>query len=967
MAQSQNNTLKFHVAPFITCFLLFAFFILCFTSHLSAITLFDRDWKVYLIPFSHTDVGYTAPVPEVIEQHHSYLDSVLTYIQQTVANEPGSRFKWTVEITWPLESYIENRSAAVIESLMSNVHRGNIEIGAMHFSLQTDLCAPEELVRSLYFSHDLSRQYNLPVRTAMISDTPGFSWSLAQILPQSDIPYLAMAMNSFLCNFFGTTNLPYLFYWQAQNGDRTLVWRNIDPQWAYLEGIITHQVYNDHYSIMQSRITNLLHQLEQDGYAYDAVYINCSTGDNGPPNLQIVNNIQLWNQYHDDAKLYIATPTEFFDYISDNFSDQIPTFYGDAPNWWTWFFAASTAGGFSRSRKAQSLLPVAEKIASIADFLNDSYLYPESELWLAYVNNLLYEDHNLGAIYPGGDEEYWLDKIDWITSAGDVARETIDNALGSICAQIPTGSTVSLGVFNPLAWQRSEVVIIPSDTPQIAGMTGFDILDSANGQPMSLQILSDNAVAFVAKNIPPLGYRVFQIIPNDNPHPTPSGLDGSILENTFYSLEVDQTNGGILRLYDKESTTEITRGNGIFNQYLFNSTYPPSEMQIVSSDSGGVLQRLILRGQAIGSDWYETEIVLYSNQKRIDFLNCFDRLPATTTEGIDFQFHFDIPDAKLDYEIPFGYVRLFDDELSGFRINHYAAQHWLNISSGSDDFSATLAAKNTSIHAHSSGTFDGRLRMIIAFDSPNTAYRSGLGELKADFSLSSSGNGLRPDIATRFAGNFNNPLLSRFIPANQPGTLPDTSYSLLRIDPPSLLLTTLKKPQSGDGYILRLYNPLPEAVDAELTFYDQIIAAYETSMLEVHRQTLTTDGHSVFLIFNNHDIKTIRVILRRTEEPPEVTEFRVRQNYPNPFNIQTTIPYSIPFAARVKISVYNIAGQKVKELFDADQEPDHYEIQWQGENKDGAEISSGIYFYRVEANGPEGQVMAHNGKMVLLK
>lgn len=54
----------------------------------------DRNWKVYLVPFSHTDVGYTDTVENIIEKHNNYLDSVLVYIDRSKNLPEGQLFKW---------------------------------------------------------------------------------------------------------------------------------------------------------------------------------------------------------------------------------------------------------------------------------------------------------------------------------------------------------------------------------------------------------------------------------------------------------------------------------------------------------------------------------------------------------------------------------------------------------------------------------------------------------------------------------------------------------------------------------------------------------------------------------------------------------------------------------------------------------------------------------------------------------
>jgi hypothetical protein len=95
---------------------------------------------------------------------------------------------------------------------------------------------------------------------------------------------------------------------------------------------------------------------------------------------------------------------------------------------------------------------------------------------------------------------------------------------------------------------------------------------------------------------------------------------------------------------------------------------------------------------------------------------------------------------------------------------------------------------------------------------------------------------------------------------------------------------------------------------------------------------------------------------------PEPEGFWLAQNSPNPFNAATTIAYSLPKRSYVAIKIYNIAGQLVQSLIDAEQSAGTYKITWDGKDKSGQRSSSGIYFYRLKAGE-----FAETRKMLLLK
>jgi hypothetical protein len=77
-------------------------------------------------------------------------------------------------------------------------------------------------------------------------------------------------------------------------------------------------------------------------------------------------------------------------------------------------------------------------------------------------------------------------------------------------------------------------------------------------------------------------------------------------------------------------------------------------------------------------------------------------------------------------------------------------------------------------------------------------------------------------------------------------------------------------------------------------------------------------------------------------------EFALSQNYPNPFNPSTKIQYSIVKAAQVSLKVYNLLGREVATLVNGHQEAGNYNVQF-NTNNGTLSLSSGVYFYRLEA------------------
>lgn len=89
---------------------------------------------------------------------------------------------------------------------------------------------------------------------------------------------------------------------------------------------------------------------------------------------------------------------------------------------------------------------------------------------------------------------------------------------------------------------------------------------------------------------------------------------------------------------------------------------------------------------------------------------------------------------------------------------------------------------------------------------------------------------------------------------------------------------------------------------------------------------------------------------------------QINANYPNPFNPSTTIVYSVPQKAGVRLDVYNVKGQKVKTLINSELEKGQHQAIWNGRDDKNCGVASGVYFIRLETAGK-----ASMRKMLLMK
>jgi len=96
------------------------------------------------------------------------------------------------------------------------------------------------------------------------------------------------------------------------------------------------------------------------------------------------------------------------------------------------------------------------------------------------------------------------------------------------------------------------------------------------------------------------------------------------------------------------------------------------------------------------------------------------------------------------------------------------------------------------------------------------------------------------------------------------------------------------------------------------------------------------------------------------------TEFALEQNFPNPFNPTTIIRYSLPKSSQVRLEIFNLLGQNVRTLIDTKQQPGLHHVEWSIDIKENKKISSGIYFYYIEAICTD-QTFTAMKKMIIMR
>jgi hypothetical protein len=125
------------------------------------------------------------------------------------------------------------------------------------------------------------------------------------------------------------------------------------------------------------------------------------------------------------------------------------------------------------------------------------------------------------------------------------------------------------------------------------------------------------------------------------------------------------------------------------------------------------------------------------------------------------------------------------------------------------------------------------------------------------------------------------------------------------------------------------------------------VGSYSMSVSATGYRTLDAGGIGV-----DEDGLTLSAVLwgiatgvSEQQEDQLPTSYTLFEAYPNPFNPSTTIRYALPQDSRVSLAVFNMLGQPIVELVDEHQPAGYYDVRF-----DGTELTSGVYFSRLQAN-----------------
>ncbi len=526
--------------------------------------------QIVIVYKTHFDIGYTALARDVCHQYRTEMaDKVLAAIERNAGQPKDRQFVWTLS-GYPLSQMLGPEQAPDRRERISRALRaGNLAVHALAFSMHDETFELEDFVRSLGYSSALAREHGLPLpRDAKTTDVPGHSWLLPTALTHAGVKFFQMG-GPLVNKAFG---LPRLFWWEGPDGSRLLT------------------LYRNDYGT---------ERLPPEGWPSSAwLFLHMTADNEGPPPPDVVEaDLKYYRQHAPGVRVRVGRMEDFADLVLAERPD-LPVVRSDLPDPWIHGILSHP----DATRLAHNLRPSLPTLDALTTLANAWGVHRPSvgaALAEAYRNSALYGEHTWGLatqhyirqLHGPPWEEMLLrgwspvyetleesnrEHDDYLLRARLAVENPLANALSSVADHVRLRGP-RIVVFNPLPWPRDGLVQVNAHTlPSANGVRCADTGQRARVAWSDGPALEGppKIATFVARDIPPLGYRTYVLegIPTADPEPPLSvSATNRTIESPFFRAVLDARNGCIASLLDKRANHELVDAEAPqgFGQYWY--------------------------------------------------------------------------------------------------------------------------------------------------------------------------------------------------------------------------------------------------------------------------------------------------------------------------------------------------------------------------------------------------------------
>ena len=824
-------------------------------SGLKPIGDYARSFTLFFDANAHIDAAWLWREKETIEVCKNTFSSVLTMMQQrpdfTYTQSSAAYYSWMERLYPDLYSKIQQR-----------VRDGRWEvIGGMWVEPDCNLPGGESWVRHLLYAKRYFKQkLGIDVKIGWNPDSFGYNGNMPLFYRQAGI-------DAFITQKIGwneTNVFPYrLFWWESPDGSRILSYFPFD----YVNTV------DDPF-----RLVDWLRQFDANT-GVRKMMVLFGVGDHGGgPSLQMLERIDHLKSLDVYPSIEYGTASQYIGWLKRQDLAKLPTWKDELYLEYHQGTFTTQAKMKAYNRKCEVLLTNVEKFSAFASLYGGPYKRTDIEdAWRKVLFNQFHD------ILPGsGIREVYIDAAEEHREAQSIGEFELKNSLKYLAQSVNTSKIrkgIPLVVFNPLSWDRSDLVKV--DLPE-GDLHDYAVFDTS-GKEVPSQILSvdrhSRMSIFIAEGIPSLGYACYELR-RTKPAVSDTELRVSShdLENSSFRISIDRSSGWVTSITDKRNGKEILSGPGnelqllqdvpsawdAWNIGLTGVTYPSQFRHAEVVESGPV--RVILRlyrdylkpgvkkdfpTEDFPTTFFTQDIVLYRGIDRIDFVTGVDWWEEKTMLKVAFPLT--VSDTTATYEIPYGTIQRSTRMQNSWERakTEVPAQRWADVSAG--DYGVSLL--NNSKYGYDIKGNVIRLSLLRSPKWPDpTADR---GKHMIEYALFPHAGGWRKAKTVQRGNEYNNPLLA-VLTDSHPGKLPP-SNSFARLTPSNLVLTTIKKAEDGDSWVIQWYDCAGQDSRAVLELPLKPKKAFLSNFLEEDGSPVVPNGKSIVVDTKRHTVQTIKV------------------------------------------------------------------------------------------------------------
>jgi alpha-mannosidase len=780
-----------------------------------------RSRTFYFLPHSHNDIGYSDVQTDVELKQLKNIRDALQLFTKTAAYPPEARFRWNIEILWPVETFLKTATDQEKKEFVEAVRSGSLGLNACYSNQITGICRPEELLRLTDFARHLSNVVGLPINTALISDIPGSVWSTVPALALGGVKYFSSGPNYFPSLTDGGDRVGHFnkswgdrpFYWVSPSGEQKILFWVAGKGYSWFHGGLIGKAG----TTTAQHLFDYVNELDRSDYPYEMVQLRYTiVADNGPTDAGLSDFVKTWNERYVTPRLVISTAAGMFQEFEQRYGADLPAYSGDITPYWE-DGALSTLKELALVRRTSERLLQTEALSAI---INPA-LFRQERFYEAWKNVHLFDEHTWGAFNSVSDPDtpfavaQWRIKQDFATNADSLSRALATEIIGSSSR---SAGTNTLWVVNTNSWSRTDLVLLQKGQSR----TGDVVLDNA-GKPVPSQRLSTGELAFIAREVPPHAGARYTVRKGKNLSRGTASAKGRMLGNGLLSVELDSASGALRSLRVKEMNVELVdRSQGLgLNEYLYVPGKDPAQARKVDSvkirvkEAGPVVASLVVESSAPGSHRLSREIRIIDGIARVDLSNTIDKAKIREKESVHIAFPFNVPDAVVRLDNGWGIVRPEADQLPGSCKDFLYAQRWADVSNQSSGLlwttneSPIVEIGEMTSETPTNGRREWRTAVkqsatLFSYVMNNywhTNYKADQeGEVSLRYSLFPHRQFNAAD-AYRLGTERSQPLL--VIVPGEGQRLPE---SLFTVESPGVVVSSLKPSSDGKAVMVRLFN-----------------------------------------------------------------------------------------------------------------------------------------------------------------